>query len=94
MDAFEKVLNGLIDSMHKHMAKGNGEKKVSVAKELEKVSEVEEKKEEPKAEEKKESSAFDKFLMQARANKPKPKGTEMNFASKKQPQAKDKKKAK
>ena len=79
-DHVEKVLNSLIDSMHKHMAKGNGEKKVSVAKELEKIAEVEE----PKKEEKREPSAFDKFLEQAKANRPKPKGTEMNFSTKKQ----------
>lgn len=89
MDTIEKVLNGLIDSMHKHIAKGNGEKKVSVAVELEKAKEIED---EPKKEEKREPSAFDKFLQQARDNRPKPKGTEMNFSSK--AQLKDKKKKK
>lgn len=79
-DHVEKVLNSLIDSMHKHMAKGNGEKKVSVSTEIAKAAEVEE----PKKEVKREPSAFDKFLEQAKANKPKPKGTEMNFSSKKQ----------
>ena len=79
-DMVEKVLNGLIDSMHKHMAKGNGEKKVSVATEIKKAVAVEE----PKAEVKREPSAFDKFLQQAKDAKPKPKANELNFSSKKQ----------
>jgi len=33
-DAVEKVLNSLIDSMHKHIAKGNGEKKIDTKKEI------------------------------------------------------------
>lgn len=88
-DPIEKVLNGLIDSMHKHMAKGNGQKKVSVSSEIAKIEE-----EEPKKEIKREPTAFDKFLEQAKANRPKPKGTEMNFSSKNVKQTKEVKKKK
>jgi len=66
MDAIEKVLTNLMESMHKHMAKGHGAKKVEVSAELEKAGEVEEPKVEEKKEVKKELSAFDKFLMDSR----------------------------
>lgn len=56
MDAVEKVLNGLIDSMHKHIAKGNGEKKVDTKKE---ITQAVDKAEIP---EEKVETAFEQFL--------------------------------
>ena len=72
MDAVEKILTNLIDSMHKHMAKGNGAKKIDVEVEIEKASDSVETK--PR-----EATAFDKFLQSERDKKAKPKSTEMNI---------------
>lgn len=77
MDATEKVLNNLIDSMHKYIAKGHGDKKLNASKELSKAAEVEEVKEKPEQEE---PSLFTKMLQQAKDNKKKSNRVEMTMA--------------
>lgn len=65
MDAVEKVLNGLIDSMHKHIAKGNGEKKVDTKKE---ITQAVDKAEIP---EEKVETVFEQFLKMSKKTKSK-----------------------
>jgi hypothetical protein len=77
MDAVEKVLTNLIDSMHKHIASGFGNKKVNAAKEIKKAAEVEGK-EDAKLEPA-EESAFDKFLKSS--VRPKKKQTEISMST-------------
>lgn len=83
-DAVEKVLNSLIDSMHKHMAKGNGEKKVDTKKE---ITTAVEKADIP---EEKVETVFDQFLKLGK-NKPKSHRVEMAMTKATPPKKKAKK---
>lgn len=88
MDAREKVLMSLIDTMHEQIAKGHGSQKVNPTKELAKAAESVE--EEAPAKEKQES-LFDKFL-KGSANRNKQKAVEMTMiATKASPPKKAKK---
>jgi len=83
-DATEKVLNSLIDSMHKHMAKGNGEKKVDTKKE---IAAAVEKADIP---EEKVDTVFEAFLKLGK-NKPKSHRVEMSMTKATPPKKKAKK---
>lgn len=84
MDTIEKVLNSLIDSMHKHIAKGNGQKKVNLEKAIEASVDVA-----PKA---RELTEFDKFLIKAKDDKVKNRRVEMTVGIATPPSSKKRKK--